>query len=227
MNTWYPWVRLLHIVCGMIALFVAPVAMIAAKGGPAHRRAGKAYFWFMAGVAVTAMTMALYKPIVFLALVAVFSFYFSFRGYRSVLMKNRPAEPLDWFAAVLAVLGSVGLIVIGIVPFPGVALPAPAVSLAFGILGVLFAGSNIMRFLHPPDDRNVWRYLHIGGMLGSYIATVSAFSAVNFGFLPPAVRWLWPSVVGVPAIFLWINRYRNQAKTAKREAFAKAVMPGR
>jgi hypothetical protein len=45
-------------------------------------------------------------------------------------------------------------------------------------------------------------------MLGSYIATVSAFSAVNFQFLPVVVRWLWPSIVGVPGIFLWMSYYK-------------------
>ena len=50
----------------------------------------------------------------------------------------------------------------------------------------------------------------MGGMLGSYIAAVSAFSAVNFHFLPPAIRWLWPSVIGVPAIFIWIGYYRRK-----------------
>jgi hypothetical protein len=47
-------------------------------------------------------------------------------------------------------------------------------------------------------------------MLGSYIATVSAFSAVNFHFLPMVIRWLWPSIIGIPGIFLWIGYYRKK-----------------
>ena len=46
------------------------------------------------------------------------------------------------------------------------------------------------------------------GMLGSYIATVTAFSVVNFTFLPTTVRWLWPIVVGTPLITAWITYYR-------------------
>ena len=46
------------------------------------------------------------------------------------------------------------------------------------------------------------------GTLGSYVATVSAFSAVNFMFLPLTTRFLWPSVVGVPLVFAWIAYYR-------------------
>jgi hypothetical protein len=41
MNTWFPYVRILHIACGMIALFVAPAAMLTLKGGLVHRGWGK------------------------------------------------------------------------------------------------------------------------------------------------------------------------------------------
>jgi uncharacterized membrane protein len=210
MHTWFLIVRLVHILCGMVALFVAPVAMIAAKGGPAHIRWGKVYFWMMAVVAMTAMVMALYRPIIFLALVAIFSFYFAFRGYRHVVRKRLGPERVDWFAAIAALLGSVGLVALGIHPLANAPLPAPVVSIAFGVLGIFIAGTDIKEFLHPAQDRNAWWYGHMGGMLGSYIATVSAFSAVNFHFLPTALRWLWPSIVGVPGIFIWIGYYRKK-----------------
>jgi hypothetical protein len=210
MNTWFPYVRMLHIVCGTIALFVAPAAMVTVKGGLAHRRWGKTYFWMMAVVAATAMVMALYRPIIFLALVAIFSFYFAFRGYRSILRKREGPQAIDWLAAILTISGSLGLVALGVHPPAGVFLPAPLVSITFGFLGMFISGIDIWKFTHPPTDRNVWWYSHMAGMLGSYIATVSAFSAVNFHFLPPVIRWLWPSMVGVPGIFIWIGRYRRK-----------------
>jgi hypothetical protein len=216
MNTWFPYVRILHIFCGMIALFVAPGAMLTVKGGRAHRRWGKTYFWMMAVVATTAMVMAFYRPIIFLALVAVFSFYFSFRGYRSILRKNQGPEIVDWAAAMLTLAGSLGMIAVGIHPLAGQFMPAPAVPITFGFFGIGISGTDIWRFLRPSSDRNTWWYSHMGGMLGSYIATVSAFSAVNFHFLPTVIRWLWPSAIGVPGIFLWIAYYRN--KFARRPA---------
>ena len=209
MTTWFPYVRILHIACGMIALFVAPAAMLTVKGGLAHRRWGKVYFWMMAAVAATAMAMAVYRPIIFLALLAVFSFYFAFRGYRSILQK-RGAQPMDWTAALLSLAGSLGLLFLGIHPLAGVRLPAPAVSIAFGAIGIVIAGSDIWKFLRPPADRNDWWYSHMAGMLASYIATLSAFSVVNFHFLPVVVRWLWPAVIGIPAIFIWIAYYRKR-----------------
>jgi hypothetical protein len=47
-------------------------------------------------------------------------------------------------------------------------------------------------------------------MMAAYIATVTAFSAVNFHFLPPVARWLWPSVVGTLGILVWVRYYRKK-----------------
>jgi uncharacterized membrane protein len=210
MNSWYPYIRILHIACGMIALFVAPVAMLTLKGGSTHRRWGKVYFWTMAIVAATAMVMALYRPVIFFALLAMFSFYFAFSGYRSVLRKRERPEAMDWLAALITLAGSLGLIAVGIFPPATQFLPAPIVAITFGLLGIAISAKDIRRWLWPPADRNVWWYNHMGGMLGSYIAAVSAFSAVNFHFLPTAVRWLWPSAIGIPGIFIWIAYYRRK-----------------
>ena len=77
-----------HVAAGTSAFVLAPLALITAKGGKAHRRWGKIYFWAMAVVAVTAMVMAIYRPILFLALVAIFSFYSAFVGYRVLRPKG-------------------------------------------------------------------------------------------------------------------------------------------
>ena len=47
------------------------------------------------------------------------------------------------------------------------------VAIVFGVIGVALAAID---FLHPPGDQNFWWYAHMGGMMGSYIAAVSAFS---------------------------------------------------
>jgi len=202
-------IRTLHITCGMMALFLAPAAMLAVKGGAAHRRWGRLYIWMMGIVAVTAMYMAVYRPVVFLGLVAIFSSYFAFSGYRKAVRKNRPPEALDWTATGLTMAGSVILIALGLHPPAGQFLPAPAVSITFGIVGVVVTGIDVLRFLQLSDDEHKWMYLHMAGMLASYIATVSAFSAVNFMFLPVILRWLWPTIVGVPGIFLWIAQRKR------------------
>ena len=57
---WAPALRILlalHILNGIVALICAPIALATAKGGRAHRRWGKIYFWAMAVVAVTALAL--------------------------------------------------------------------------------------------------------------------------------------------------------------------------
>ncbi len=166
------------------------------------------------GSGITAMVLALWLPILFLAFVAIFSFYFAFRGYRvlsrKLPLKGQGPRAIDWAAAVLAFLGSAALIVLGIVRPSRVWVQLSAVAIVFGVIGVAFAASDVWQFIHPPADKNFWLYAHLGGMIGSYIAAVSAFSVVNFHFLPRAVRWLWPSAIGVPGIFIWVGYYKRK-----------------
>ena len=217
--TWVSALRVVHIAAGFTAFFIAPIPMLTLKGGATHRRWGKVYFWAMAVVAATAIVLALYRPIVFLALIAVFSFYFAFRGYR-VLSRKRPQQgegprAIDWLAALLALAGSGALMALGIVQPSPTWVTLGSVAVVFGIVGSLLAGADIWRFLRPPADKNFWWYTHMGGMIGSYIAALSAFSVVNFSFLPTTVRWLWPTVIGVPLLLTWIRWYRKKFSREK------------
>jgi uncharacterized membrane protein len=213
-----------HVLAGFVAFFIALVPLLTAKGGATHRRWGKVYFGAMAVMASSALFVALWRPIVFLAFIAVFSFYFAFRGYR-VLFRKKPREgqkpgAIDWCAAAIAFVGGVALIVGGTVQ------PGPAwvrlgmVPIVFGILGVVIAAKDMWEFKHPSTNPKFWWYAHMGGMIGSYIAAVSAFSVVNLVFLPTTVRWLWPSVIGVPAILVWIRHYRRKFEPTKPPAAA-------
>jgi hypothetical protein len=217
-------IRFVHVVAGTIALLVAPVPMLTAKGGGTHRRWGKVYFWAMAVVALTAVVLAIWRPVVFLALLAVFSFYSAFYGYRALFRKRprdgRGATPLDWAAAVAMLAASAAMAVLGIVR------PSPAwervgvVAVVFGVFGIVLAGLDFRRFAWPPEDRNAWWFAHMRGMLGSYIATVTAFSVVNFTVLPTSVRWLWPIVIGTPLITVWITYYKLRFRRARGAAVA-------
>ena len=109
-----------HITAGAGAFLLAPLALVTAKGGKAHRTWGAIYFWCMTVVAVTALVMALYLPILFLALVAVFSFYSAFVAYRVLGQKaawkgEAVVRPLDWIAAVICFVSSAALALLGVI----------------------------------------------------------------------------------------------------------------
>ncbi len=65
---WMKSLLTVHIAAGVGSFLLAPVALVTAKGGPAHKRWGMVYLWSMGVVAATALPMAMYRPVLFLAL---------------------------------------------------------------------------------------------------------------------------------------------------------------
>jgi len=210
-------VRLIHIFFGSIALFVAPSAMLTRKGGLWHRRWGKIYFWSMAGVAVTAVVMSLIRSGLFFLLIALFSFYLAFTGYRILYRKTPEQRPnrADWTAVSTVLIGSLTLIGYGV--YLMLTSSFGTVPIVFGAIGVFFGVADIRAFLHPPTERQAWWYTHMTRMLSAYIATVTAFSVVNFRFLPPVARWLWPTIVGTLGITIWVRYYRKKFSRHRAE----------
>src|ERR1700723_2093397 len=161
---WAPYLRALlalHISCGVVGFVCAPVALATVKGGQVHRRFGKIYFWAMAGVAVTALILSFALPIFFLAMVAVFSFYSAFAAYRILYLKDlykgaRP-KPVDWLAAVITVLSSLLLFLLGFLRpvLMGVGVVQIAghtvsiVSIVFGLIGMRLGLGSIHGFIKP------------------------------------------------------------------------------
>jgi hypothetical protein len=234
---WPTYLRILlglHIACGFTAFVCAPVALATAKGGKAHRRWGKVYFWAMAGVAATALVLSFALPIFFLAMVAVFSFYASFAAYRVLSLKNlykggKPAA-WDWLAAAVTIASSAllfamgflrpTLMAVGLVQIAGHSVSI--VSVVFGVIGMRLGWNSIALFAKPPTEKMFWWYAHLQGMIGSYIAAMTAFSAVNLSrwFGAAWWVWLWPTIVGVPAIALWTIYYKKKFAPKPRLASA-------
>ncbi len=211
-----------HILAGTLALVVAPIPLLTLKGGPTHRRWGKVYFWAMSVVATTAIVVGFWRGLLFLMLVAVFSFYAALSGYR-VLYRKRPdlgqgPALLDWIAAGITLATSVALIVLGLLQPTPTFQRLSTVAVVLGFIGVAISGTDVWQFLHPPTDKRAWWFRHMGNMIGSYIAAVTAFSVVNFLFLPTTLRWLWPTIIGTPGIALWITYYKRRFTRSSPES---------
>jgi uncharacterized membrane protein len=223
------WIKSLlgvHIAAGSTAFVMAPLALLTAKGGKAHRRWGKVYFWSMAVVGSTAIVLALYRPVLFLALVAVFSFYAAFAAYRVLFHKNLPRGQKvtwpDWVAAIFTFASSLALALLGVfkpVLVQNLGIP----SIVFGFIGMWLAGKSIWQFLRPPKEKMFWWYEHLGNMLGSYIAAWTAFSVVTIGRYVHGgwVIWVLPTAIGAPAIALTTAYYKK--KFAPRNKLASTA----
>jgi hypothetical protein len=82
----------------------------------------------------------------------------------------------------------------------------------------MLSAKDFYSFLRPSGTKMKWFYDHMIGMIAAYIAAVSAFSAVNLNFdwLPPAIQWLWPTIIGVPLMRRWIKSYRSRFEKGRK-----------
>lgn len=200
-----------HIAAGVVALAAGAVALSTRKGGYRHRLAGKFYVASMAVVVATVVPLFAFDPgeffRQFLLLVAIFSGYLVFSGYR-VLSRKRPRDEAalaDWIAAGAVVVACLGLAGMG-----GSLLADGdsfgAVLVVFGVIGGSFGVVDLRRFHTGGSDE--WVVDHLTRMIGGFIATVTAVLAVNLTMLPAVVAWLLPTAVGVPLIAYWQRTYR-------------------
>ena len=217
MVTLLHYTRYLHIMAGFIGFFVAPVALAVRKGGPAHRRWGRVFFWAMVVAGSTAILNASVKGMTFLLLTGIFSLYLAVFGYRSLYHKPlaqglaRPAL-LDW----LMVGG--GLLIFGGTALYGLAAGVVPASV-FGTIGLLNAGRQLAAFLRRgPWPAGQWLLNHVSGFVGAYIAAVSAFSATSLTFIPWPWNFLWPTLVLVPPL-VWMQ-WRYKARFRQGQSLA-------
>lgn len=210
MKTFLLLLLVLHIASGFTALVSGGLASFTRKGGVAHRRSGKWYFWAMTGVFITATVIGISKSLAFLFMVGFFSYYFVVRGYRQLYLKGlgRTQKPaaLDWFISGVALLFGLGLI--GWAVYQKIAgLSFWPVPLTFGLISAGFAIADAKLYVKGPKHKQHWLSSHIVSMGAGYIATWTAFEVTNVKFLPPVLVWLLPTVIGTFFISYSVRRY--------------------
>jgi hypothetical protein len=96
------------------------------------------------------------------------------------------------------------------------------VSIVFGFIGMQAAAAEMWKFVRKPKEKMFWWYTHLGNMIGSYIAAWTAFSVTTLSNIfhhAGMILWLWPTIVGVPAIALTTAYYKRKfAPRAKAAA---------
>ena len=102
----------IHILAGTIALVSAVLAMLSDKGRRLHVLSGRAYFWGMTAIFLTAIPMSIIGSNIFLFLIAIFSFYLAFAGMRFARNRRGIATPLDWIAVSLMTSSGQGILIL-------------------------------------------------------------------------------------------------------------------
>lgn len=213
----YSIARWLHIFSGMTALAALWIPLFTRKGSPLHRRVGWVYVGAMALSAVTGLGISGWRFLeerspyaLFLMYVGVLSAASASFGVRLLRSRARTGahrHPFDLGLSALLVL--LALVTAG----HGLARGQPLLY-GFAPVGLWVGGSQLYYWLRPPTGRLHWWFEHMGAMLGSGIATLTAFLVVNARHLGmdgfQLALFLGPTVVGITVNLVWERYYRRR-----------------
>ena len=199
-----------HIACGFTALATGLAVIIMKKGTRFHVRTGLIYFWSMAGVLVTTLTMLSISPekehLWFLSAVAIISFYQTYTGRRMVQNKNAGiiAWPADWLALALISMSGIWALFRAVESGMEGNHFQMTLFIFFAMIGIRSGWRDTQLYSGKlPSGKMLWLEHHIGRMMGSYAATTTAFMVnVIPRHLPAdshwsvyAALWILPGVV--------------------------------
>jgi len=204
----------LHIAGGAISLFTGSVVMILKKGSKTHTRIGRIYFYSLLLAAIVSFPMSYLHSSLFLFIVGVFTSYMLLSG-KSYLNKRSSADVkvTDWILALVMLLFGLAFLGFGFLNiFKGVYFGV--VLVAFGGISISFVIQDWANFMGRHRVKNYWLTTHLQRMIGSFIASATAFLVVNNHFLPPILAWLLPTIVLTPLIGLWTRRYMIKINAA-------------
>lgn len=212
---------IVHVAAGSIALLAAVAAISVRKGSPRHNLLGRIYFWAMMTVATTAIPVSLIRPNALLFLVALFSSYMAYAGWRlGRAARAKPTRPpiVEWGMLVVAI----GMIGYGLVmAFTG--MPMGWALVAFGSIGLQFAVDDVRNWtVERAFSARIQS--HLQHMLGGTIATITAVLVQQIvprlgdGNPWAVVVWLSPTVVITPLIALWSRHVARTGRTRLRTA---------
>jgi hypothetical protein len=215
-----------HIAAGVLALAAMIVPLVTHKGSRVHRRAGWVFVTAMSCVSVTAFALAIWRFTradaqhpnahangVFLFYVATLTAAGVSSGVRALRFKSRTgAHHGVWDLGIAAANVAMAIVTLAYGVVAGRTL-----LIAFSLLGLLTGSGQVRYWLRAPGERMHWWFAHMGGMLGSCIAALTALVVVNaphFGAPTFATAvWIAMPAIGVPAIFAWTTYYRRRFAT--------------
>lgn len=214
----YPFLLTTHILAGAVALFGAFIAITTKLFDLAHKwhvLGGRAFFIGMMAVFLTALPMTYLKPNLFLFLIAIFSFYLPYTGWRYATNRTGKPNIADWGVLVLMCITATGLIGWG-ARFSWLGDNNGITLIVFGVIGLSLTVRDYQRFKKGPLKGKDRISAHLTMMMAAAIAAITAFLVTNIQTNPEWITWLAPTVVITP-IIIWMNKrlYTGQTMIKK------------
>ncbi len=195
---------IIHAVLGGIALLCGLVAIIAKKGQFIHKKSGYIFYISMLLSGISAIVIASLpnheNP--FLIAVAIFSLYFVITGKRALTFKtNKNNIFIDKMIAYSMIIVGLFMILIPIIFLNKINI----ILTVFAFVGIIFSVKDLTLYQNQQTLKDKWLKLHLGKMLGAYIATTTAFVVVN-NVIPNIYGWFVPGIVGGLYIIYWMRK---------------------
>ena len=167
-----------------------------------HVRAGRAYAIAMTVVFVTAVPLAVMGADIFLLLIAVFSFYLVFAGWRFARNYGGKAHAVDWAAMAALAIAGLGMWGYAVVLARG----GDSQWVTMGVFGAIALALGLADARYywgdgAPRARRIGR--HLTNMMAGTIATITAVLVVNVSTNPAWIAWIAPTIAIVPLIVWW------------------------
>jgi len=200
----------LHIISGSIGLLSGTVNLVKRKGDKAHKIIGKVFFVSMCLAGVSSLILASIHPNQFLFVMGVFTLYQVLTGQRYLILKKQQASYYEWFLTASMLIFAIYFAGYGAYKlYQGVFFGI--VLMVFGLFALLMVKTDYANYTGKPMYKNFCLVTHLQRMIGAYIASLTAFLVVNNTILPGVIAWLLPSVLLVPFIMAWSNKYKTTA----------------
>jgi uncharacterized membrane protein len=193
-----------HVGLGIAALAAGLLAIVSKKGQTLHKKAGLLFYYTMLTTALLALLISVMpqheNP--FLFAIGIFSTFFILTGYRALRFKHpNPNLTADkWIATVMLITG-LAMVLVPLLVYQKINV----VLAVFGVLGVVFSVRDLKLYQHPEKLKPNWLKMHLGNMMGGYIAATTAF-LVNVNVLPGIYGWFAPGLLGGIYITFWMRK---------------------
>lgn len=194
----------IHASFGGIALLTGLISIISKKGSSIHKKSGLIFFYSMLLSGLIAMVVSFLpnheSP--FLFAIGIFSLYFVLSGKRALNFKHKnPDLRIDKVISAIMLLSGILMIILPIILLNNIHI----ILAVFGAFGIISSISDFRLFNNPERLRKGWLKMHLGKMLGGYIAATTAFVVVN-QFFPGIYGWFIPGIIGGFGIAYWSRK---------------------
>ncbi len=199
----------LHAFLGGLGLITGIGSIIVKKGSIKHRKMGKLFSISMISsslISIPVTWMPNHQNL-FLFLIGLFTIYLVLAGNRALTFKTK--EKANWIDKIISgsmLIFSSIMIIIGFYKVLD-DISLSVLYLFFGSFGLLLTIKDFRFYKNPTENENSWLTIHIGKMIGSLIASFTAFIVAGLG-IGNLIAWMLPTILGTLYIIYWKRKIK-------------------